>query len=123
MNCRLAAGAASRHRECNPSQEMRKMKLRLVLAGALLASGVAMAAAETVVISPQQETVIRTYVQDRAVASIDLPGVELSIGTSLPETVEVHRIDQPDVIYSYAVIGGKTYLVEPETRKVVYILN
>jgi hypothetical protein len=75
------------------------------------------------VIAPEQETVIREYVQKKPIASIDLPGVELNIGSTLPETVELHALDVPDVKYQYVVVGGQTVLVEPETRKIVHIMK
>jgi hypothetical protein len=99
------------------------MKLRYALAGIILASSASLASAQTVVIDPDKEVVIREYVDKQTTASIDLPGVSLSVGATLPETVEVHRIDVPDVKYSYAVVSGKTYVVEPDTRKVVHILD
>jgi hypothetical protein len=49
--------------------------------------------------------------------------VTLEIGATLPESVEVHKVDLPDVKYSYVVAGGQTVLVEPETRKIVHIIK
>ena len=96
---------------------------RALLAGAFLTATAAIAGAQTVVIAPEQETVIREYVKSKPVASIDLPGVELNIGATVPDTVEIHKIDAPDVTYSYTVVGNRTYVVDPGTRKVVHILN
>jgi hypothetical protein len=92
-------------------------------AGILLLAGTGIAAAQDVVIAPEQQTVIREYVRSKPVASIDLPGVELNIGSTLPDTVELHTIEAPDVAYSYTVVGGRTYVVEPGTRKVVHVLD
>lgn len=39
------------------------------------------------------------------------------------KTVELHRIDAPDVTYSYVVVNGKTAIVDPGTRKVIRIMN
>jgi hypothetical protein len=100
-----------------------KTRLQALAAGILLLAGSSVAAAQTVVIEPEQETVIREYVKKKPVASIDLPGVELNIGSTVPETVEIHKIDAPDVAYSYSVVGGRTYVVEPSTRKVVHVLD
>jgi hypothetical protein len=99
------------------------MKLRYALAGILLASGVSVAAAETVLVNPDQEVVIRKYVDNQATASIDLPGVDLKVGVDLPDTVEVHTIDVPDVKYRYARVGGRTYVVEHDTRRIVHIID
>ena len=94
-----------------------------VLAAGILLAGAGIAAAQTVVIAPEQETVIREYVESKPVASIDLPGVELNIGSTVPDTVELHTIEAPDVDYSYTVVGGRTYVVEPGTRKIVHVLD
>ena len=101
------------------------MKTHLTSAAAalVLLAGAGIAVADTVIIQPEQETVIREYVQKQPLASIDLPGIELNIGTPIPETVELHAIEAPDVNYSYTVIEGRTYVVDPGTRKVVHILN
>ncbi|TIP69919.1 MAG: DUF1236 domain-containing protein, partial [Mesorhizobium sp.] len=55
------------------------------------------------------------------VASLSLPGVELNIGTALPETVELYEV--PDVQYRYVVIEGRTVLVDPGTRKIVKVYD
>jgi len=100
-----------------------KSHFTAVLAGVALLGGLQLATAETVVIAPEQETVIREYVKKKPIASIDLPGVELNIGSTVPDTVEIHKIDAPDVTYSYTVVGNRTYVVEPGTRKIVKILD
>jgi hypothetical protein len=97
-----------------------KLKLSSIVAGLLLVTTAGFAA-ETVVISPEQETTVREYVKKQPLASIKLPGVELNIGSTLPETVELHRI--PDVQYEYVVVEGHTVLVEPETRRIVRVLD
>jgi hypothetical protein len=101
------------------------MNIQLTSAAAalLLLAGAGAAAADTVIIQPEQETVIREYVKKQPLASIDLPGVELNIGTPIPDTVELHTIEAPDVHYDYTVIGGRTYVVDPETREIVEILD
>ncbi|TIX36728.1 MAG: hypothetical protein E5V36_25090, partial [Mesorhizobium sp.] len=61
------------------------------VAGLLLLVGVGAAAAQDVVIEPQQETVIREYVKKQPLASVKIPGVELNIGSTLPDTVELRE--------------------------------
>lgn len=100
-----------------------KSKVLALLAGIVLLGGLQIASAETVVIAPEQETVIREYVKKKPIASIDLPGVELNIGSTVPDTVEVYKIEDPTVTYSYTVVGNRTYVVEPGTRKIVKILD
>ena len=100
-----------------------KLHLSSAIAGIMLVAGVSAVAAQDVIIAPEQETVIREYVQKQPLASINLPGVELNIGSTLPETVEVAPIEVPDVQYRYVVVDGRTVLVEPETRKIVHIIQ
>ena len=94
-----------------------------MIASLFLVAGAQAVWAQTVVIEPEQETVIREYVKSKPIASIDLPGVELNIGKTVPETVEIHKIEAPDVDYSYTVVGGRTYVVEPGTRKIIHVLD
>lgn len=100
-----------------------KNKLTGALAGILIFAGSAAAVAQTVVIAPEQETVIREYVRKQPLASVKLPGVELNVGSTLPDTVELHTIDAPDVTYRYVVVDDRTVLVDPGTRKIVRVLN
>ncbi|RWB89091.1 hypothetical protein, partial [Mesorhizobium sp.] len=64
-----------------------RMHLSTAAAGLLLLAGIGAAAAQDVVIEPEQETVIREYVKKQPLASVKIPGVELNIGSTLPETV------------------------------------
>ncbi|BCG96813.1 hypothetical protein MesoLj131a_56770 [Mesorhizobium sp. 131-2-1] len=97
------------------------MHLTAAAAGFLLLAGIGAAAADTVVIQPEQETVIKEYVKKQPLASVKLPGVELNIGTALPDTVELHEV--PNVKYRYTVIDNRTVVVDPETRKVIKIIQ
>ncbi|TIL57743.1 MAG: DUF1236 domain-containing protein [Mesorhizobium sp.] len=87
----------------------------------LLLAGIGAAAADTVVIAPEQETVIREYVKKQPLASVKLPGVELNVGTALPDTVELYEV--PDVKYRYTVIDNRTVVVDPDTRTVIKIIE
>jgi hypothetical protein len=98
-----------------------KMRLSTAAAGFLLLAGVGAAAAQDVIIAPEQETVIREYVEKQPLASVELPGIELNIGSTLPETVELHEV--PDVEYRYVVVDNQTVLVDPGTRKIVKIIQ
>lgn len=100
---------------------MRK-QLSSAAAGMLLLVGVSAAAAQdVVVIQPEQDTVIREYVKKKPMASLALPGVELNIGTALPDTVELYEV--PDVQYRYVVVDGRTVLVDPSTRRIVKVYD
>ncbi|TPJ35372.1 DUF1236 domain-containing protein [Mesorhizobium sp. B2-3-13] len=91
------------------------------VAAVLLLAGVGAAAAEDVVIQPEQETVIKEYVKKQPLASVKVPGVELNVGTALPDTVELHEV--PNVKYRYTVIDNRTVVVDPGTRKIVKIIE
>lgn len=87
----------------------------------LLLAGVGVAAAEDIIIQPEQETVIREYVKKQPLASIKLPGVELNVGSAVPDTVELHEV--PNVKYRYVVIDNRTVLVDPGTHKIVKVYD
>ncbi|WP_404927220.1 DUF1236 domain-containing protein [Mesorhizobium sp. ORM16] len=95
--------------------------LTTIAAGVLLLAGIGAAAAQDVVIQPQDETVIQEYVKKQPLASVKIPGVELNVGTALPDTVELHEI--PNVKYRYVVVDNHTVVVDPGTRKIVKIIQ
>ncbi|MEI8701799.1 MAG: DUF1236 domain-containing protein [Mesorhizobium sp.] len=101
------------------------MKIHLVpaAAGLVLLAGVGVATADQVIITPEQQTVVREYVQRHPLASISLLGVELNVGSTLPDTVELHPIDVPDVEYRYVVVDDRTVLVDPGTRRIVQVID
>lgn len=76
---------------------------------------------EAVVIQPEQQTVIREYVQKNPAASINVLGLELSLGARVPETVELYEV--PDVPYRYTVINDRTGIVDPQTHEIVDVLD
>ena len=76
---------------------------------------------KNVIIQPGQDTVIREYVKKQPLASVKVPGVELNIGSALPDTVELHEV--PSVKYRYVVIDNRTVLVDPSTRKIVKVYD
>ncbi|MER9416196.1 DUF1236 domain-containing protein [Mesorhizobium sp. M0306] len=98
-----------------------RMHLSAAAAGFLLLAGVGAAAAQDVVIEPQQETIVREYVKKQPLASVQLPGVELNVGSTLPDTVELHEV--PDVKYRYVVVDNQTILVDPGTRRIVKVIQ
>jgi hypothetical protein len=98
-----------------------RMHFGAAAAAFLLMAGMGAAAAEDVVIQPEQDTVIREYVKKQPLASVKLPGVELNVGTPLPDTVELHEV--PNVKYRYVVIDNRTVLVDPGTRKIVKVYD
>jgi len=95
-------------------------------AALLLAAGGGIALADTIIITPEQRTVIHDYVVQRQVqAYVPAEGVAIEVGSTLPDTVELHQIDTPGVqqVYSYVLVDGRTVLVDPATRRIVQIIN
>jgi uncharacterized protein DUF1236 len=43
-------------------------------------------------------------------SALKLPGVELSVGTALPDTVELHEV--PNIKYRYVVVDNRTVGVD-----------
>jgi hypothetical protein len=100
-----------------------RLHLPTAIAAAFLFATAGIAAAQTVVIQPEQEVVIREYVKKKPLVSIDLPGVELNVGTRLSNEVELHAVEVPDVNYQYVVVGGRTVLVDPGTREIIHVMD
>ena len=63
---------------------------------------------------------VRTYVTSNKIDPIYLDG-EVVVGAGLPETVELREI--PDYEYRYVYLNGQPVLVEPGSRKIVYVLR
>ena len=102
------------------------MKAQLSAACLLIAVGKGVSFAQDVVIAPEQQTVIREYVVKQKVAPVELPAdVQITAGSTLPDTVELHAVEVPDMQtkYSYVVVGGETVLVDPGTRKIVHVMK
>ena len=100
-----------------------KLIVRIAVSAAILAGGAFAAQAQQVVITTEQVPVITEYVTKHVVTSVDVPDVQIVDGTALPDTVELHRIDAPDVNYSYTVVNGTTVVVDPATRRIIKVLN
>lgn len=71
---------------------------------------------KVVAITPPDE--VRTYIDDNPVDTVQLGG-DVVIGAALPQSVEVHRI--PDYQYSYVEVNRQPVLVDPGTRRIVYV--
>ncbi|MFC6490409.1 DUF1236 domain-containing protein, partial [Nitratireductor sp. GCM10026969] len=80
------------------------------------AGAVAGGAIDTV--TPPREVV--TYVEQNRVDPVYLEG-EVVVGAGVPETVEMREI--PDYDYRYVYVNGQPVLVEPESRRIVYVVR
>ena len=95
------------------------MYTRLIAATALsFALAAPVALAQDTVVIPDTVT---TYVTEQPVddAMVD---VDVSVGTTLPDTVVVKEIPDNDD-YAYAVVNKKRVIVEPSTKKVIRIIE
>lgn len=98
-------------------------------AAALFASGYAMAQDATLTIEPAQRTIIKQYVVKEHVRPVTVKE-NVTVGTVLPEDVTLQPVPQawsteiPAVrTYQYVDWDGKVVFVDPQTRKVVSIVD
>ncbi|MEI9412649.1 DUF1236 domain-containing protein [Mesorhizobium salmacidum] len=89
----------------------------LVLMGSLGAAF----ADDVVVLKPEEQTIVREYVNKQPLASVNLLGLELKLGSSVPDKVELREV--PNIKYRVAVINDQTVLVDPETHQIVEVLH
>ncbi|RWC04722.1 DUF1236 domain-containing protein [Mesorhizobium sp.] len=61
---------------------------------------------------------VRTYIETNRVDPIYLEG-EVVTGATLPDTVELREI--PDYDYRYVYVNGQPALVDPGTRRIMYV--
>ena len=95
------------------------MYTRLIAATALsFALAAPVALAQDTVVIPDTVT---TYVTEQPIddSTVD---VDVSVGTTLPDTVVVKEIPDNDD-YAYAVVNKKRVIVEPSTKKVIRIIE
>jgi uncharacterized protein YraI len=88
--------------------------------GAVVGGGagvVAGGAAGTVIDPPER---VRTYVTSNQVDPVYLDG-EVVVGAGLPDTVALREI--PDYEYRYVYVNGQQVLVEPSSRRIVYVMR
>lgn len=75
------------------------------------------AAAGTVIDPPER---VRTYVTSNQIDPVYLDG-EVVVGAGLPETVTLREI--PDYEYRYVYVNNQQVLVEPGSRRIVYVMR
>ncbi|EKF41759.1 DUF1236 domain-containing protein [Nitratireductor indicus] len=88
-----------------------------VVHGELIGRKTALGTIEPIPAPPAE---IRTYVEAHSAEPVYLDG-EVVVGAALPDTVEVREI--PDYQYRYVYVNQQPVLVEPETRRIVYVLR
>ena len=103
-------------------------KTMLATAAALLTVSSAAFAQSTVIVTDPAPTgsvvlpgEVRTYVMEQQVPSIVYDG-DVIVGTTLPDTVEVHTVPNMDG-YAYTVINDRRVIVEPQTHRIIQVLE
>lgn len=101
------------------------MTFQSTLAAAILLAGTTFAAAQTVVVTPEQETVVREYVKTNPVVVERPSNFELIVGAIVPDILKPGELADNTLEnrYQYVVMDGRTVLIEPKTRKVVHIID
>ena len=97
------------------------MIFRSTLAVAILLAGTAFASAQTVIVTPEEEVVVREYVKANPVVVERPSNFELVLGAIIPDILKPGAL--ADNKYQYVVMDGRTVLIDPQTRKVVYIMD
>jgi len=101
------------------------MFLRSTITATILLAGTAFAAAQDVVITSDQETVVREYVKTNPVVVERPSNFELIVGAIVPDILKPGELAENTLPtrYQYVVIDGRTALIEPQTRRVVHIID
>ena len=101
------------------------MTFRSTIAATILLAGTAVAAAQTVVVTPEQETVVREYVKTNPVVVQRPSNFELVIGAIIPDIFKPGALAENTLPnrYQYVQMDGRTVLIDPQTRKVVHIIE
>ena len=77
-------------------------------------------------ITTDQQAKVKAYVVKEKVKSVAVPsGFAVQTGATLPTSVEVRTCPADVGIkqYSYAVVGERTVLVEPGSRRIVQVIQ
>ncbi|TJV06718.1 MAG: DUF1236 domain-containing protein [Mesorhizobium sp.] len=80
----------------------------------------AIVAGEPVDAIPRPPAEVRTYVATHRLDPVYLDG-EVVTGATLPDTVELREI--PDYNYRYVYVNGQPTLVDPQTRRIMYVVR
>ena len=92
------------------------MPLRTTISAIILLAGTVLAAAQTVVITPEQEVVVREDVKANPVVVERPSNFELIVGAIVPDILKPGELAEntlPDR-YQYVVVDGRTALIEPK---------
>lgn len=103
-------------------------KIMLAAAAMLTICSAAFAQSSVIVTdpAPTSSTVVlpgevRTYVMEQNTPSVVYEG-DVVVGTTLPDTIEVHTVPNVDG-YAYTVVNDRRVIVEPQTHRVIQVLE
>ena len=91
-----------------------------------LVVGASVASADSVIITKEQAPEVQQYIAKQHIEPVVPPeGFDVQVGTVVPGTVEIRQLDVPSLPkrYDYMVVNGQTVIVDPETRKIVQVLE
>ena len=77
-------------------------------------------------ITTDQQAKVKAYVAKEKVKSVAVPsGFTVQSGATLPASVEIRTFPADVGVkqYSYAVVGDRTVLVEPGSRRIVQVIQ
>jgi hypothetical protein len=76
-------------------------------------------------VTTDQQSKIKAYVVKEKVKSVAAPsGFTVSTGATLPSSVEVRTFPADvGVKHSYAVVGDRTVIVEPSSRRIIQVIQ
>jgi hypothetical protein len=88
--------------------------------------GASVASADSVIITKEQAPQVQQYIVKQHVEAVSPPGdFDVQIGTLVPDTIEIRQLEVPSLPrkYDYMVVNGQTVIVDPDTRKIVQVLQ
>ena len=101
------------------------MTFRSTIAASIFLAGTALATAQTVVVTPEQEVVVREYVKTNPVVVERPSNFELVLGAIIPDILKPGELAENTLPnkYQYVQMDGRTVLIDPATRKGVHIIQ
>ena len=102
-------------------------RLAIATAALLLTTGASLAQA-TIEITPEQEMQVYSTLHTTQTVGTAPADFEVNVGAVLPESIELQSVPETIAVepvrkYRYVVIKDRVVLVEPESRKIVKIIE
>jgi len=102
------------------------LPLKSALAAAILVAGAGYAAAlDTIIITPEQRTVVREYVVRERIDPMPDVDYDITVGSIVPAQVQTRKlaIDEFGDQYEFVVTNRGTLVVDPATRQIVDVVE